>query len=76
MKLFQSKCLKIIQIWKDEKYSLISGLYTNTYVPVVEVRQVGSNTWYKIPVNLTGNDNIYGYTLTGDYDVKITKYKL
>ena len=56
----------------DAKYSLISGLYTNTYVPVLEQKQVGSNTWYKVPVNLTGNDNVYGYTLSSAPGVSIT----
>ena len=56
---------------EDAKYSLISGLYTNTYVPIVGTEQVGSNTWYKIPVNLTGNDNVYGYTLASAPGVMI-----
>ena len=56
----------------DAKYSLISGLYTNTYVPVLEEKQVGSNKWYKVPVNLTGNDNVYGYTLASAPGVSIT----
>ena len=60
---------------EDEKYSLISGLYTNTYVPVLESKQVGSNTWYKVPVNLTGNDNVYGYTLASAPGVSITTDK-
>ena len=60
---------------EDEKYSLISGLYTNTYVPVLESKKVGSNTWYKVPVNLTGNDNVYGYTLASAPGVSITTNK-
>ena len=60
---------------EDEKYSLISGLYTYTYVPVLEERQVGSNKWYKVPVNLSGNDNVYGYTLASAPGVSITTDK-
>ena len=60
---------------EDELYSKISGLYTNTYVPVLESKKVGSNTWYKVPVNLTGNDNIYGYTLASAPGVSITTDK-
>ena len=59
----------------DAKYSLISGLYTNTYVPVLEEKQVGTNKWYKVPVNLTGNDNVYGYTLSSAPGVSITTDK-
>ena len=59
----------------DAKYSLISGLYTNTYVPVLESKKVGNDTWYKVPVNLTGNDNVYGYTLASAPGVSITTDK-
>jgi len=56
---------------EDEEYSLISGLYTNTYVPVLESQKVGDNTWYKVPVSLTTNSNVYGYTLAKAYGVNI-----
>lgn len=56
----------------DAKYSLISGLYTNSYVPILEAHKVGNDTWYKVPVNLTSNDNVYGYTLASAPGVKIT----
>ena len=56
----------------DASYSLISGLYTNSYVPVLESKVVGSNTWYKVPVNLTGTTNVYGYTLASAPGVSIT----
>ena len=59
----------------DAKYSLISGLYTNTYVPVLDSVSAGGNTWYKVPVNLTGNDNVYGYTLSSAPGVSITTDK-
>ena len=49
---------------EDAAYSKIGGLYTYTYVPVLEQVTVGSDIWYKVPVNLTGNDNVYGYTLS------------
>ena len=60
---------------EDEEYSLISGLYTNTYVPILESIKVGNNTWYKVPVNLTGTNNVYGYTLSEAPDVSITTSK-
>ena len=60
---------------EDVESTLISGLYTYTYVPVLEEINVGSNKWYKVPVNLTGNNNVYGYTLAEAPDVKITTSK-
>ena len=59
----------------DAKYSLISGLYTNSYVPVLESKVVGSNTWYKVPVNLKGTNNVYGYTLASAPGVSISLSK-
>ncbi len=57
---------------EDASYSLISGLYTYTYVPVLESQKVGDNTWYKVPVGLTDNNNVYGYTLASAPGVSIT----
>lgn len=48
---------------EDAYYSKISGLYTYTYVPVLSSQKVGNDTWYKVPVSLTTNNNVYGYTL-------------
>lgn len=41
----------------------ISGLYTYAYVPVLSQQKVGNDIWYKVPVSLSTNDNVYGYTL-------------
>ena len=60
---------------EDASYSLISGLYTNSYVPVLDQIQVGSNLWYKVPVSLTSNSNIYGYTLASAPGVSISLSK-
>ena len=60
---------------EDARYSLISGLYTNSYVPVLESKKVGNDTWYKVPVNLTGTSNVYGYTLASAPGVSITLSK-
>ena len=49
---------------EDAYYSKISGLYTYSHVPVLEKKQVGNDLWYKVPVSLTTNDNVYGYTLS------------
>jgi len=56
----------------DASYSLISGLYTNSYVPVLEEKIVDGNKWYKVPVSLTNNNNSYGYTLASAPGVSIT----
>ena len=60
---------------QDIKDTLISGLYTNSYVPVLESKKVGSDTWYKVPVNLTGTSNVYGYTLASAPGVSISLSK-
>ena len=49
---------------EDAYYSKISGLYTYSHVPVLEKKQVGNDLWYKVPVSLTSNENVYGYTLS------------
>ena len=49
---------------EDAYYSKISGLYTYTYVPILDSVQNGSDLWYKVPVSLSSNDHIYGYTLS------------
>ncbi len=48
---------------EDEAYSKIGGLYTYSYVPVLSTQKVGNDIWYKVPVSLTTNENVYGYTL-------------
>ena len=60
---------------EDASYSIISGLYTYTYVPILESSNANGYTWYKVPVNLTGNDNVYGYTIANSNDVSITTSK-
>lgn len=57
---------------EDTKETLISGQYTNSYVPVLEEKQVGEYLWYKVPVNLTGTSNSYGWTLAAAPGVKVT----
>ena len=53
---------------EDKAYSKISGLYTYSYVPVLSSQKVGNDTWYKVPVSLTNNTNVYGYTLASYSD--------
>ena len=53
----------------------ISGLYHYTYVPILVETSVSGEVWYKVPVNLSGSTNIYGWTLASAPDVLITKYQ-
>ena len=57
---------------EDTKETVISGLYTNSYVPILEEKRVGNDLWYKVPVNLTGTNNEYGWTLAAYTGVSIT----
>ena len=60
---------------EDASYSVIGGLYDYTYVPILETLNVNGVIWYKVPVNLTGNDNVTGYTLAHySNDVFIKEY--
>ena len=58
----------------DASYSLISGLYTNTYIPLLTSQEVDGQVWYKVPVSLTSNNNSYGWTLayTSGVSVELT----
>lgn len=58
----------------DKLEGHISGLYHYAYTPILEEKTVDGQKWYKVPVNLTGSSNIYGWTLASAPDVKITKY--
>ena len=57
--------------------NVISGLYHNSYVPIFEQKTVDGRLWYKIPVNLTGNTNVYGWVLskTNDAGFTVSKYE-
>ena len=57
----------------DASYE-IGGQYSYSYVPLLEQKYVGNSLWYKVPVNLTGNNNIYGWTLGNYPTVSVTKY--
>ena len=48
---------------EDKAYSKIGGLYTYAIVPILESVTVNGEVWYKVPVSLSTNDNVYGYTL-------------
>lgn len=53
----------------------ISGLYHYAYTPIFEEKTVDGLLWYRVPVNLSGSSNIYGWTLASAENVLITKYQ-
>ena len=57
---------------EDTKATLISGQYTNSYVPVLEQKIVNGYLWYKVPVDLMGTTNVYGWTLATAPGVSVT----
>lgn len=60
---------------EDTKATLISGLYTHAYVPVLEEKNVDGTLWYKVPVSLTTSSNEFGWTLAAAPGVTITTYE-
>ncbi len=56
---------------EDTKATLISGHYTNSYVPVLEIKTIGSNIWYKVPIDLSGTTNTYGWTISNAPEVNV-----
>lgn len=59
----------------DELSTHISGLYHYAYTPILEEKTVDGYLWYKVPVNLSGTDNVYGWTLASAPDVAINVYE-
>ena len=59
---------------KDTKDTVISGLYTYTYFPILGSKTVNGVLWYKVPVDLDGSKQEFGWTLAKDSDVKVTKF--
>ena len=56
---------------EDTKATLISGQYTNSYVPVLEQKTINGYLWYKVPVDLSGTNNEFGWTLASAPGVEI-----
>ena len=57
----------------DTKATLISGQYHNSYAPILEETVVDGHTWYKVPVNLSGTTNEFGWTLASAPNVSVEK---
>ncbi len=58
----------------DKSEYLIGGQYSYSYTPILEQKYVGNDLWYKVPVNLTGNNNVYGWTLGNYPTVTVEKF--
>jgi beta-N-acetylglucosaminidase len=56
----------------DTESTLVSGLYTNTYVPLLTSTNANSYTWYQVPISLTTYSNSYGWTIASCKDVNIS----
>lgn len=54
--------------------TVIGGHFDNSYVPVLEEKVVDGRLWYKVPVSLSTNNNIYGWTLSKTEDATFTLY--
>ena len=59
----------------DDVSTHISGLYHYAYTPILEETVVDGKVWYKVPVDLSGDNLEFGWTLQSDTDVLITVYQ-
>lgn len=59
----------------DSLSTHISGLYHYAYVPILEEKTVDGNLWYKVPVDLSGDNLEFGWTLAKAPDVYIAPYQ-
>ena len=56
----------------DVSHTVISGIYSYAYVPVLETTNSDGSLWYKVPVSLDTNTNSYGWTLKEAPNVFLT----
>lgn len=59
----------------DDLSTHISGFYHYAYMPILEEKTVDGNLWYKVPVDLSGDNLEFGWTLASATDVLITPYQ-
>ena len=58
----------------DAESTKIGGLYKYAIVPILETKQVDGYSWYKIPYNLSGTSNEFGWTLAAAQYVTLDIY--
>lgn len=59
----------------DSLANHISGLYHYAYTPILEETVVDGKVWFKVPVDLSGNNQEFGWTLQSDTDVYVATYQ-
>ncbi len=59
----------------DSVANHISGLYHYAYTPVLEEKTINNVLWYKVPVDLSGNNQEFGWTMQQDTNVYLTLYE-
>ena len=58
---------------EDTKATLIGGQYHNSYAPILEEKNVNGQLWYKVPVDISGTTNEFGWTLASAPNVYVEK---
>ena len=59
----------------DSLSTHISGLYHYAFVPILEEKTVNGKLWYKVPVDLSGDNLEYGWTLASAPNVYIQPFQ-
>lgn len=58
---------------QDIEATKISGQYHNSYAPILEEKVVDGQTWYRVPVDISGTTNEFGWTLASAPNVYVEK---
>ena len=58
---------------QDIEATKISGHYHNSYAPILEEKVVDGQTWYRVPVDISGTTNEFGWTLASAPNVYVEK---
>ena len=58
---------------EDIEETKISGHYTNSYAPILEEKVVDGQIWYRVPVDISGTTNEFGWTLASAPNVYVEK---
>ena len=58
---------------QDIEATKISGQYHNSYAPILEEKVVNGQTWYKVPVDISGTTDEFGWTLASAPNVYVEK---
>ncbi len=58
----------------DVSHTVISGIYSYAYVPVLDTIDSDGFHWYKVPVSLDTNTDSYGWTIKECLNVYLTPY--